>query len=188
MKLIICNINEIFNSIWNFYFSNNGQINYPIISITLVVIFGVITLFWYFINSRRKLRIKTSYTASFEQNIIIGTLGPNIPLFSIYITNTSRRNIYIKMITIKLSSPIDSQKEYQHINIRRPIEYPHLINSLETFQNDIEMKSLYENLFSRSGNLKSFKIIVTDTLNKKYKSKSVKITDFMSKYNHYINS
>lgn len=175
-----CTLENLLDSIWNFYFKNEGKVNYSAITITLAIISIISTVTWYYLQSRSKLLIKHTYRAQFAE-YAGGILGPTIPLFSVYITNQSRRNISIMDIAIKLNKKVNKFDTFHHINKAKPVSYPIRLDPSDQFIYDCEMLSLNEGLFRQSSKIKYFKVLVKDTLNKKYSSKKILVKDFKSR-------
>lgn len=168
---------NLFDSIWNFYFKNEGKVNYSAITITLASISILSTVIWYYVQSRSILLVKHTYRVQFAE-YPGGILGQTVPLFSVYITNQSRRNIFIKDIAIRLNTKINKFDTFHHINKSKPVSYPIRLEPSDQFIYDCEMVSLNEGLFRQSSEIKSFKVLIKDTLNKKYSSDKILVSDF----------
>ena len=176
-------IENLFNGVWNFYFKNEGSINYPALAITISMLALSSALFWYYVLSRSKLVIKTTYRAQFAE-YPGGVLGRTVPIFSAYITNKSRRIIVIKDIAFKLNTKLNNFDTFHHINRSKPTSYPIRLDPSDQYIYDCDMISLNEVLFKQSSKIKYFKVLAKDTLNKKYASKKVQVKDFIVNMNN----
>lgn len=174
------------DSVWNFYFKNDEKINYPAIVITLSIITLTSSFAWYYILSRNKLKIKTTYIAQIPE-YVGGVLGQVTPYFSSYITNKSRRNIFISHIAFKINKKIRGNNEFQYINMSTPVSFPIRIESSDRYIYQCDMVSLDTRLFNQSADIKWFKVIVYDTFGKKHKSKKVKVEVFRRYMNNILN-
>ncbi|MBL6446759.1 hypothetical protein JMN32_10580 [Fulvivirga sp. 29W222] len=175
---------SFFEKTWDFYVSllfhqHNIAISIATISATIALLTFLINFVFKpsFSWTKRRfanIKVETTIYQQFIQTVGVSQLETGDPKFTVVVTNTSPSNKFIKNISIRTSQKIDNQRYwYPIVNTG---SFPVRLEPGQQYSYNFSISSLHNAFLNDLNKNSTLKVLVTDTFNKKYYSKKVKVS------------
>jgi hypothetical protein len=154
-----------------------------IVAICAAVI-SALALIWNVQRNKRTLKVKVNFNMVFERNLLFGNFTPAIAMLEVQMANASNDDVRVKLWTLKLNKKIGimgvNTDSLSTIDISGRVRYPMLIKKGDIFKDQCPVRELIQSINNQIRPYNKIRIIVTDTLDKNYKSKKFKYKSLLN--------
>jgi DNA modification methylase len=132
----------------------------------------------------RKIKVKVNHQMVFAQNSLTGGYTPAVGVLGVQATNYTNEDVYIKGWTIKSDRKIKimgvETDEFAAFDPHGGVKYPYLLKKGEVFKDNSGVRSIINKIGRQLAPNSKMHVIVSDTFEKKFKSKKFKYQSILT--------